>query len=961
MSLPTRVWLSSFATVNFRRLFHLLFFAELLALAIPWSASAQSGIPATKAFDHSPVCSDSDLSNDTDEARGNPEWKAVNGLHIDPVKHVLQDEPTILEGFVPFPPATESVNDQSTSEVSEEDLPWNHYTHDFTFKVVPDPPYQALLSSWARFSGASFPVGNTTNSASICGSLGGNLSGTTGTCVVPPETCPDLTSAPVCHHTEMEVEWESASLMDEDEGFQRIWGAMPEFVWPGAGDRVWVAGRWIFDCGHPGVPKVAAVRKFVKYSTEIHPPRALVTFRLNHVALDSFPTPRVSAPNFPSPQSFLPVTGVPVTLPPDAFNSGPTNVPVTEADVFVSGNGGGANDLCMILAMAGNGCVFGHTNTVIRINNANYVFDIYPPGTDYLHPMSNGTFPVTSPVPDASLQWRTVDHFSELPAHTCGGTDNSGCVSANAIFCLIDDKTTPPTQSETSCPTLPADRPTRLRVILPFVGTNANFFSQSVLLGWDDVPVAGSLNRVVRNFNVTLHAFTVKQNGESFLHSGDWRVFVNVGGQYRYIDPFFDRDGNGNNACNGDALTDNGDDDCFLFDKTPWMVSVQDGTPIHVGVGGWESDPVDSSFCRQFPPGGDCDPFSFGDNVDLAFENGDRIGTYEFDLQEPHNYRLVTPDGSNQFTTQSTFDGEQYKVEFRVAEIPAATPPSSAPLQIGAPHFRNFVSSATPLVLTSSSTDAEGFQFRFYPQGGTLPTFPSPLPFPVHWNHAAITPTGLEIVKVFLTGGDGPYLMEYSAQNFAQLLEPRHTASFTLDNTAPVVNIESPGAHTYFHSSVLRLRYSSNDGAGAGVASLIPNIDGATILPGGVPVKNGQSIHLLTELALGTHTFNLIGTDNVGNSRTETTTFTVIASPKSIESDVRQFRLSRAIKHSTLSQSLLAKLQAAAAAGSTHCAAAANIYNSFVNQLQAQSGVGVDAAAADIMVADAHFLVAHCP
>jgi hypothetical protein len=27
-------------------------------------------------------------------------------------------------------------------------------------------------------------------------------------------------------------------------------------------------------------------------------------------------------------------------------------------------------------------------------------------------------------------------------------------------------------------------------------------------------------------------------------------------------------------------------------------VSVQDGTPIHVAVGGWESDSVDSDFCR---------------------------------------------------------------------------------------------------------------------------------------------------------------------------------------------------------------------------------------------------------------------------------------------------------------------------------------------------------------------------
>jgi hypothetical protein len=60
-------------------------------------------------------------------------------------------------------------------------------------------------------------------------------------------------------------------------------------------EAVRVVGRWIFDCGHPGTPKIAAnSRDFVKFSTEIHPPRALVTFRLNHVALDSFPQPRVT-------------------------------------------------------------------------------------------------------------------------------------------------------------------------------------------------------------------------------------------------------------------------------------------------------------------------------------------------------------------------------------------------------------------------------------------------------------------------------------------------------------------------------------------------------------------------------------------------------------------------------------------------------------------------------------------
>src|SRR5262249_9922344 len=151
---------------------------------------------------------------------------------------VLNDPPTILEGFVPFPPATLGPNDQPTSEVSEEDIMWNHFTHDFTFKVVPDLPYQHLLSSWVRFPGSSFPIGDTTLDINSCFAEGGIPNN--GKCVFAPETCPDGSTGATCHHTEMEVEWENASLMDEGDGFQRIWGAVPEFVWPAAGDRVWV-------------------------------------------------------------------------------------------------------------------------------------------------------------------------------------------------------------------------------------------------------------------------------------------------------------------------------------------------------------------------------------------------------------------------------------------------------------------------------------------------------------------------------------------------------------------------------------------------------------------------------------------------------------------------------------------------------------------------------------------------
>ena len=40
---------------------------------------------------------------------------------------------------------------------------------------------------------------------------------------------------------------------------------------------------------------------------------------------------------------------------------------------------------------------------------------------------------------------------------------------------------------------------------------------------------------------------------------------------------------------------------------------------------------------------------------------------------------------------------------------------------------------------------------------------------------------------------------------------------------------------------------------------------------------------------------------------------------------------------------------------------ASNIYRAFISGLQAQSGNHVDAVAAAIMIADAQYLIAHCP
>ena len=948
------------------------------------SALAQNFIPATHAFD-APACNDQQLGgldvnlgpfgiqHVPSPLRGNPEWKVIT---LDSSKPTSRQPPTILEGFVSPQPSDQTSSSQSTSEVAEEDLWWTHYTHDFTMKVLPDPAYQHLLSSWVRSGQIITNPGWTSDVfASFCASEGGLYDGRD--CLIPSETCPVDSTGRICHHEDMEVEWDNASLMDEHEGFQRIWGAVPEFVWPAVGDRVWVSGRWIFDCGHPG----SSDTTHVKYETEIHPPHALVAFRLNHVALDSFPRARVSAPNFPAPQSYLPVTGEPVdpaTLPPGVPNSGPTNVPVTEADIFVSGNGAPANDLCSITAVP---CA-GHTGSFIPVNDRNYVFDIYPPGTGYFFQLPNGTFPVGPPVPDASLQWRIVDHSSELPAHACGGMDTTGCVTVDPIVCLLDSTTPPPDQTETGCPSVPA-HPTRLRVILPFCGTtlpctsNANFFAKSILLGWDDVPTVANNTRV-RTFQVRLHNLTVKDNGAGCCNDADWRVFVNVGGQYRYITPYFDAKSDGTSVCNGaDPLTENGNGDCYRFDGIPWTVSVQDGTPIHVAVGGFVARGVEDSssnvvMCRNYPEG--CDPPTDFDPahkpfLDLGFDNDDRIGTYEFDLVGP-DYSPPAAFTTAQFgcgVFSLTGCSLRYQVEFNVQEVAQAAAPASAPLVIGTPNFvgsgSTYITAATAMIPQTADPNVKGFQYRFHRQGAPLPTYAT-TPFPVHWANADLA-TGVHSVGVTMGGanaGDGPYDFQYSAKSFGNLLEPRHTATVVLDTTAPITTIVQPMATAYAHSATLTLNYSVSDETGSGVASYVPTMDGATALPGPIGLQNNQPIKLLNELTLGTHTFSVSAVDNIGNSGSTSVTFTVIVTPDSIKDDVQQFLQSGAIDNNGNANSLLAKLDSAAAARARgQCSTASNLYQAFITELQAQSGKHVDAVAAGIMIGDAQYLIAHCP
>jgi hypothetical protein len=717
-----------------------------------------------------------------------------------------------------------------------------------------------------------------------------------------------------------------------------------------------------------------------------------------HTTLDSFPRQRTSEPSYPDPQSYLPVTGVPqsgaMTL--------PTQVPVTEADIFVSGNGGAANDLCSLVAaspaytdsnsvISGNGyttCGSGHTSPVVPVNDRNYVFDIYPPVTDFTMPDTSGAstmingyavhpWTVFPPTPDASLQYRVVDHDSEIPAHTCGGNDTSNCTTVAPVICLIDNTTPPPNQSETSCPPVPA-RPTRLRVILPFKGGNANYFAKSILLGWDDVPNPnicgdGGCNIGVSTFKVRLHKFTINENGSGPFNDGDWRLFLNVNGQWRYMSPFFDTNNGikafdgGDNVCSGDALTENGDGDCFQFDNTPFVVNTAHDAPIHMAVGGFIARDVESSgnpayMCRNYPGG--CDPrITYDSFKDLALSNDDRIGTYEFDLKYTDNYNPPNPDTpTTEFgCTITTVFGcnVQYTTTFTVEPVSTGTPPSSADPTLGTPNYAGgngtFVTSATPVTLSlAMNSPGTNFQYRFHKQGAALPAFSSGLPFPVHWTSADLG--GASSVDVHLDGsggaaGDGPYDLQYSAEADWHLLEMRHTKTLILDNTPPVTSFVQPFANAqYGHSDTLTLNYSESDGAGSGVnaGAVAARLDSQSALQfcnTTICLNSGQPVYL-ESMSLGTHTFSVYGADNLGNAVTNSVTFTVTVTPDSLLGDVNNLVALGCIDN--ISQSLTAKISAAKnliAKGQIQ--AAINTLAALINEVQAQAGKHISTSCHD--------------
>jgi hypothetical protein len=239
--------------------------------------------------------------------------------------------------------------------------------------------------------------------------------------------------------------------------------------------------------------------------------------------------------------------------------------------------------------------------------------------------------------------------------------------------------------------------------------------------------------------------------------------------------------------------------------------------------------------------------------------------------------------------------------------------------------------------------------YRFHPVGGSAPEFT-----PYSGAFALASP--------LVTSVDGAYNVDYFTVDGLGNIESTKTLMVTLDTTAPLASIVQPAETSYPHSATLTLNYSVSDGTGSGVSSVAPTLDGAAMLADGTGLASGQAIQLLTELSLGRHTFSIDSADNVGNRGTRSVVFSIVVTADSIKEDVGLFLDANKIKNGGLAKSLLAKLEAAAESRARgQCATASRQYDAFIQQLQAQAGKGIDAAASAIMIADAQYLIGNCP
>ncbi len=177
------------------------------------------------------------------------------------------------------------------------------------------------------------------------------------------------------------------------------------------------------------------------------------------------------------------------------------------------------------------------------------------------------------------------------------------------------------------------------------------------------------------------------------------------------------------------------------------------------------------------------------------------------------------------------------------------------------------------------------------------------------------------------------------------------TVVFTMDSTPPVITIVSPEAKQYLQAGGVLVSFGAVDDF-SGVASISATMDGAAI-------GNGTTYSLLWA-PLGTHTLVVTAVDGMGNSTAKSVTFTIGATLESIGTAINQLYAGGQIDNEGIQNSLLVKL-AKYEKDTGDIVDAKNYLKNFINEVNAQSGKHLTVAAANILLADAQYVIAHLP
>ena len=166
---------------------------------------------------------------------------------------------------------------------------------------------------------------------------------------------------------------------------------------------------------------------------------------------------------------------------------------------------------------------------------------------------------------------------------------------------------------------------------------------------------------------------------------------------------------------------------------------------------------------------------------------------------------------------------------------------------------------------------------------------------------------------------------------------------------SPAITVGSPEAKAYLVSDSVTIDWDVTD-VPAGVAKVWADLDGTPVIEGPL---------VLYELVPGNHTLTVKATDKADNRSSAMVTFTVKTDLPSLAKAVDYFYAEGKIDNADTYNSLMAKLQAVGGKGKQKTAA--NVLNAFINVVTAQSGKHITTDAADLLIADAKWILANPP